>query len=296
MDNYGQKVCILCGSLGDENLREIKDHSISGKTFCVSTCKTCGFRATINPPSEKDSGSFYKSEAYISHSDTRKGIVSYLYHWVRRIMLSRKASLLQRLGADKSVLDIGSGTGYFPSKMKEAGYLSMAVEPDEKAREFSKSTFNLKVEAPQWIFEEHGRKFGYITLWHVLEHIYDPQKYINRFKEMLLPNGYLIIALPNHTSYDAHHYGDYWAAYDVPRHLWHFEPDTFSRFAQKNGFMVCEMKSLPFDSFYNSILSETYKTKKGAFVTGLLHGCIACTQGMLNVKKASSIIYILKKV
>jgi SAM-dependent methyltransferase len=296
MDSSTQQGCLICGCQESENLFQTKDYTISGQSFYLSVCKQCGFISTKNPPTEKDCGQYYKSESYISHSDTQSGIVSILYHRVRHIMLSRKSTLLQRLKADPSVLDVGSGTGYFPAKMAEIGYRSMAVEPDEGAREFSKNKFNLEVKAPQWIFEDHGRTFGYITLWHVLEHIYDPHKYFSRFNEMLQPDGFLIIALPNHTSYDAHHYREYWAAYDVPRHLWHFNPTTFSTFAENNGFTVVKMHSLPFDSFYNCILSESYKGTKGAILVGMLKGCMAYIRGSMDVKNASSIIYVLKKV
>jgi SAM-dependent methyltransferase len=295
MDPIIQRECLICGYREEENIMEIKDHSISGQTFILRACKNCGFISTKNPPEEQDCAQYYKSETYISHSDIQSGIVSFLYHRVRQIMLTRKANLLEHLKADKSILDVGSGTGYFPAKMAEIGYKSMAVEPDQGARSYSQKKFNLDVKAPDWIFENHGRTFGFITLWHVLEHIYEPKKYFSRFNELLMPDGFLIIALPNHTSYDAHHYKEYWAAYDVPRHLWHFNPDTFSLFAEKNGFTVFEMKSLPFDSFYNCILSETYKKTRGALLMGIIHGLLAFIRGIIDKEKTSSIIYILKK-
>lgn len=287
--------CLVCGSADIRNQLKVTDHSITREVFYIDACQNCGFLYTANPPSEKDCGAYYKSNDYISHSDTRQGIVSSMYHLVRRFMLGRKASLLERLGADKSVLDVGSGTGYFASRMKELGYQSSAVEPDEGARNYSRDKFGLQVEAPEWIFTQHDMQFGYITLWHVLEHIYEPEKYFKRFSELLLPGGYLIIALPNHNSNDARHYREYWAAYDVPRHLWHFNPTAFTRFAQNNGYSVSDKIQMPFDSFYNSILSENYAGSKGGLLKGAFRGLIACIEGAMNINKASSVIYVLKR-
>jgi len=295
MSNETNRACPVCGGVDFRNHLKVTDHSISREVFYIDTCKKCGFLFTANPPAEKDCGTYYKSNTYISHSDTRKGMVSHMYHLVRRFMLGRKASLLERLGADKSLLDVGSGTGYFASKMQELGYRSSAVEPDEGARNYSRDKFGLQVEAPEWLFTQHNLLFGYITLWHVLEHIYEPDKYFQRFTELLLPGGYLIVALPNHKSYDARHYREYWAAYDVPRHLWHFNPTTLTSFAQKNGFSVSDKIQMPFDSFYNCILSERYAGSKGGLLKGAIMGLIAFLEGAVNTNKASSVIYVLRK-
>nr|HMU04853.1 class I SAM-dependent methyltransferase [Saprospiraceae bacterium] len=139
------------------------------------------------------------------------------------------------------------------------------------------------------------QKFGYITLWHVLEHLYDPNAYLQKFHSLLDHNGYLIIAVPNHACFEAKYYGTYWAAYDVPRHLWHFTPETLEKIAVRNNFKLIEKKMMPFDPFYNSLLSEKYKNSTLGLLQGFTIGFVSYLKGLINVNKSSSVIYVLKK-
>ncbi|MBK8670807.1 MAG: class I SAM-dependent methyltransferase [Saprospiraceae bacterium] len=288
--------CAACHSDNVMPVMQIKDHSISGELFTISECKSCGFRFTQDPPSEDDCGVYYQSDDYISHSDTSKGLVFMLYHKVRSIMLGRKAKLLNQLSAAKTLLDIGSGTGYFLDHMSNEGYSVTGVEVDEKARAYSMDRFGVNVITPKELLQGTLKQtFGYITFWHVLEHLYNPDNYIKICHDLLDENGFLIIALPNHNSRDAAFYKTFWAAYDVPRHLWHFNPETLSLFAVRNGFEVAIKKDMPFDPFYNSMLSEKYKTGASSLVKGAFRGLIAFISGRMNIQNASSVIYILKK-
>jgi len=290
------KNCQVCGSSSLTAVSEIKDHSITKEKFELYKCGVCGFSFTQNPPEESESGRYYQSEDYISHSNTSTGVVSRLYHMVRDIMLGRKYKLVQDLGADKSLLDIGSGTGYFLNYMKQKGYFTSGIEIDDKARNFSIKQFGLDVNTPEHL--KNGgikQKFGYITLWHVLEHLYDPNAYLQTFHSMLDVNGYLIIAVPNHNCFEAKYYGTYWAAYDVPRHLWHFTPETLKKIANNNHFTLVDKKMMPFDPFYNAMLSEKYKQSTLGLAQGFAIGFVSFIKGYLNVNKSSSVIYVLKK-
>lgn len=288
--------CTACLSPNVKKYKSIKDHSISGEIFEIYACGDCGFRYTANPPDEEDCGRYYQSENYISHSDTKKGIIATLYHKVRDIMLDRKYQLIAKTSQGKRLLDVGSGTGYFPAYMTEKGYECEGIEVDEKARFFSQSKFGLKVHQPQALFDNTiNHSFDVITLWHVLEHLYNPDRYMQRFSELLTDNGLLIIALPNHDSFDQSQYDTYWAAYDVPRHLWHFHPASFLGFAERNGYHVDSMHHMPFDPFYNALLSEKYQGHSLGLIRGAWTGFRALIQGKSNVKKATSIIYVLTK-
>lgn len=291
------KNCQVCNSSAIQAVTQIKDHSITKETFELHKCMECGFLFTQHAPEESESGRYYQSEDYISHSNTSKGLVSRLYHVVRDIMLGRKYKLVNSLGSNKNLLDVGSGTGYFLNFMKQKGYATFGIEIDEKAREFSKKQFGLDVNTPEYL--KNGgitQKFGYITLWHVLEHLYDPNAYLKTFHSLLEHNGHLIIAVPNHACFEAKYYGTYWAAYDVPRHLWHFTPETLEKIAVKNNFKLVEKKMMPFDPFYNSLLSEKYKNSTLGLVQGFMIGFVSFLKGLINVNKSSSVIYVLKKV
>jgi 2-polyprenyl-3-methyl-5-hydroxy-6-metoxy-1,4-benzoquinol methylase len=297
MASISLKNCQVCQSSAIQAVTQIKDHSITKETFELHKCTECGFLFTQNAPEESESGRYYQSEDYISHSNTSKGLVSRLYHVVRDIMLGRKFGLVNSLGSKKNLLDVGSGTGYFLNFMKQRGYATFGIEIDEKAREFSKKQFGLDVNTPEYL--KNGginQKFGYITLWHVLEHLYDPNAYLQTFYNLLEDDGHLIIAVPNHACFEAKYYGTYWAAYDVPRHLWHFTPETLEKIATRNRFKLITKKMMPFDPFYNSLLSEKYKNSTLGLIQGFTIGFVSYLKGLMDVNKSSSVIYVLKKV
>jgi SAM-dependent methyltransferase len=247
-------------------------------------------------PEESESGRYYESEAYISHSNKRKTFLDGLYHITRKIMLNRKKMIVTRNCnlSSGSILDIGSGTGHFLNAMKRAGWKTEGIEINLKAQEYARSAFNLKVLPPQDIISIPDKSFDCITMWHVLEHFHDPFNYFMEIKRLIKPGGKVIVALPNSDSFDSKYYGPYWAAYDVPRHLWHFNPAVFSLFAQKNGFEVSSLSYLPLDVFYISILSEKYKGAGIPLVSGIIKGLLFFLFSFFRKSRTSSIIYILK--
>ena len=273
------------------------DHFKSRKSFPLWSCSICGFTFTQDHPDETAIAEYYESEDYISHSDTSKGLVNKIYRLVRKRMLRKKRSIIKdETGIDKgTILDIGSGTGHFAAEMKNSGWTASGIEINEKARIASAGKFGLEIIPPENISAIESASFDCITLWHVLEHFNDLHSYINQINRLLKPGGTCIIALPNISSYDAVHYGQYWAAYDVPRHLWHFNPDTFGFLFESRGFRLINIRPLPLDVFYISIISERYKGNSLALITGMLKGSYFAFRALFNKRKSSSLIYILKK-
>lgn len=290
-------VCPLCKSSDISHDLKCTDHLVSGELFEVFKCSVCGFMFTQDSPEESESGRYYESEAYISHTNSRKTLFDQLYHLTRKIMLSRKKMIVTRncsLSTGR-ILDIGSGTGHFLNVMKRAGWETEGVEINLKAREYASSIFNLKMYLPKDIISLSDDSFDCITMWHVLEHFHEPFKYFMEIKRLLKPGGKVIVALPNTYSYDSKYYGSYWAAWDVPRHLWHFNPKVFSLFAHKNGFEITSFLYLRLDVFYISILSEKYKGIGISFSLGIIKGLIFFIFSLFRKSKTSSIIYILKE-
>ena len=289
--------CPLCSS--EKIFRHFRciDYFLSKKAFEIYKCSSCDFEFTQDCPEETETGKYYESDNYISHSDTSKGLSDKIYHLARSIMLHRKRSIIKNVsGLHKgSLLDIGSGTGYFARTMKNAGWLVKGIEINEKARDFSISRFGLEVIGPDQISILEADSFDCITLWHVLEHFHNPFKYASDIIHLLKPGGLCLIALPNCNSYDAKYYGQFWAAYDVPRHLWHFNPSTFRVFSEKAGFITGNLMNLPLDVFYISILSEGYKGSKLAFIKGIITAFLFVFQSVFNKRRSSSVIYILRK-
>jgi 2-polyprenyl-3-methyl-5-hydroxy-6-metoxy-1,4-benzoquinol methylase len=289
--------CPICGSSSLVPFLTCKDYTVSGEKFDISYCQQCYTGITQSVPDKVHIGAYYQSENYISHSDTKKGLVNRLYHIARNFMLDSKRNLVQKSTAltTGTLLDIGSGTGYFLKEMQDNQWKVTGIEADEAAKIFSQQQFSLNVFPPETLDSLPSQSFDAITLWHVLEHLHDLDSAWQDFTRLLKPTGALLIAVPNHKSYDARHYQSEWAAYDVPRHLWHFSPKSLEILAQKYGFQITNKKNMPFDPFYIALLSEKYRGNTWGLLSGAWHGGIALLQSILNVNTSSSVIYVLKK-
>jgi len=290
-------LCPVCGSAGISEVFKVKDNSVSHQYFYIYHCSNCQVRFTQNPPSETSIGDYYKSEDYISHTDTSKGLINRLYRMVRNFSINQKKKLVKKATGLKNgnLLDVGSGTGYFAAAMHKDGWQVTALEPDEGARKVAIDQHSLSLLPVEELFNLAGNKFDAITLWHVLEHVHDVKKYISTFKKLLTDNGKLFIAVPNYTSHDAKKYGRHWAAYDVPRHLYHFTPHTIKLLMKDAGLKITAIKPMWFDSFYVSLLSSKYKNGSINWFDAFWTGLVSNFKAMSDVKKCSSVIYIISK-
>lgn len=288
--------CPLCGGTQLEPTLTCVDHYASGETFRLCRCRTCGFVFTQDFPAEAEIGRYYETPDYISHSDTRRGLMNTVYHWVRAVMLGRKARLVMEEAHRRKgrLLDIGTGTGYFAHAMDERGWQVDAVEKNAGARAFAKEHFGLEVRPDDALSSLQG-PYDVITLWHVMEHLEHLNETWEQLRSLLAPKGVLVVAVPNCSSADARRYGAAWAAYDVPRHLWHFTPDTMQRFGAKHGFILAQRHPMPFDAFYVSMLTEKYLGHRMPFVRGLLRGAGAWFSALGRKDRSSSLIYVFRK-
>lgn len=284
----------MCTGTDSNKFLTLKDYSISGETFHISKCKTCGFRYTNPIPSEETIGKYYQSENYISHSDTNKGIINKLYHLVRKQSLKSKLKLVNQASKEKgTILDIGCGTGYFLQACKEDGWKIEGMEPDPGARALAEK--NTSQTLYHDILSLPGeKKYDVITLWHVLEHVHKLNESIQHIHKLLKENGTLIIAVPNCDSWDSTVYKEFWAAYDVPRHLYHFTPPDMDKLLNKHKFKRTDLKPMVFDSFYVSMLSDKYKFGKTNYIRAFFNGFVSNLKAT-STKNYSSLIYLFKK-
>ncbi len=289
--------CPACKSNTIKQVFTAKDYTVSHEVFAVWECNNCTLRFTQDVPDAAAIAPYYQSSAYVSHSDTTEGLINRLYHFVRGITLKSKRNLIKQDTelAKGSLLDIGAGTGAFSHTMQQAGWQVTGLEPDAAARKIASDKYGLQLQLPQQLYSLPTDAFDAITMWHVLEHVHDLHAYLQKFHTVLRPNGRLFIAVPNYTSHDAQVYKEHWAAYDVPRHLYHFSPQSMQLLAAANGFTVKAFKPMWFDSFYVSMLSEQYKKGKDNLLMAYWNGCISNLKTMFNVKKCSSVIYVLSK-
>ncbi|MCH3883788.1 class I SAM-dependent methyltransferase [Tenacibaculum sp. MSW2] len=266
-----------------------KDYSVSKEVFELE--KNEEFDMLVTIPVPKNLSSYYESENYISHTDGKKGVFEKVYQLVKNYTLKRKLKLINSFNSEeKTILDIGAGTGDFLATCKNDNWQVLGIEPNKKAREIAASK---NITLQENISVVKNKKFDVITLWHVLEHVENLEEYIQQLKALLKENGTLIIAVPNYKSYDANHYKKYWAAFDVPRHLWHFSQTSISKLFSKENITIVKTLPMKFDSYYVSLLSERYKN-------GKMNPFKAFWIGFTSNRKAkktneySSLIYVLK--
>lgn len=266
-----------------------KDFSVSGEEFDLILDTDLNMLRTYPEPKNLDG--YYNSEDYISHSDSANSLVEKLYQYIKKYNLKRKVNLINKYtDSDKTLLDIGAGTGAFLKSAKKNGWETYGIEPNKKARDLAlRKGIELKERLD--LLDEHS--FQVITLWHVLEHLPDLELQIEKITSLLHKKGTLMIAVPNFKSYDAEYYKEYWAAFDVPRHLSHFSQFSIGKLFAKSGMKLIKVKPLIFDSFYVSLLSEKYKHKKGNFLRAFFIGLISNIRAW-KTKEYSSLLYILK--
>jgi len=269
----------------------VKDYSVSKETFDLYHDETLDMLITHPQPSLENLGKYYESEDYISHTDNKRSLFEKLYHFIKNIALKNKLNLINSLQPNKGrLLDIGAGTGEFLSVAKNNGWQTIGVEPSEKAKSIA---INKGVSFVELTTELENNSFDVISMWHVLEHVPDLDKQIKELKRLLKPTGALIIAVPNFKSFDAKHYGKFWAAYDVPIHFWHFSKTAIKLLFEKEEMKLEKVLPMKFDSFYVSLLSEKYKSGKMNFIKAFFIGLQSNWKASKHFEYSSH-IYILK--
>ena len=268
----------------------VKDYSVSQETFELLHDEELDMLITHPQPSLEKLPSYYESVDYISHTDGNKSLFEKMYQFVKSIALKNKLKLINSQSTKGRILDIGAGVGDFLSVAKNDGWQTIGIEPSEKAKAIA---INKGVSFVENLSELESNSFDVITMWHVLEHVPDLENQIKELKRLIKPSGTVIIAVPNFKSYDASHYGIFWAAYDIPIHLWHFSKTAIQKLFAKEKLELVKVLPMKFDSFYVSLLSEKYKTGKMNFIKAFYVGLKSNWKGNQN-SEYSSHIYILK--
>jgi 2-polyprenyl-3-methyl-5-hydroxy-6-metoxy-1,4-benzoquinol methylase len=292
--------CIICDGDNFIHLFQCKDYLLTQEMFSVFQCKSCGFRFTNPRPENKKLPDYYKSENYISHSENPKNLIDKIYNIVRNYTLKQKYKLVNKYHSQSelispalNILDIGCGTAEFLKLFKQNKWQVYGIEPNESARDIAQTRNGIVTFNENYINEFSDNQFNVITLWHVLEHVPDIKSLITDIKRIINKKGILIIAIPNSDSLDARIYKQYWAAYDVPRHLYHFNKTSIKTLFDKYNFEIIEIIPMKFDAYYISLLSEKNKSGK----SNLLRASINGLKSNLYAGKDnnySSLIFVLK--
>jgi 2-polyprenyl-3-methyl-5-hydroxy-6-metoxy-1,4-benzoquinol methylase len=287
--------CPVCNSTAIHPLQTVKDFAVSGETFAIWQCEVCQLRFTQDAPDESVIGRYYKSEDYISHTNTGNGFINQLYLNIRKFTLQLKSNVIKKYTglANGHLLDVGAGTGAFIHYMQQNSWTVTGVEPDAGARTVAQDTFGITLQPNAVLKNLPEQSFDAITLWHVLEHVQHLHDYMDFLKRLLKPGGKLFIAVPNYQSVDAGIYRLAWAAYDVPRHLYHFAPASIQALVQRHGLKIEAHKPMWFDAFYISLLSSKYKNGKTNWIGAAGTGFRSNITALLNKSRCSSLIYVI---
>jgi hypothetical protein len=288
--------CPLCSSSHFIFKSDIIDYALTKETFTIHECQNCSLQFTNPRPNTTASEKYYEYPTYASHKKEEKTIQDFIYNQIRKYSLKQKLRIVNKLTKEKGkLLDYGTGIGYFALTASNDGWETYAVEPNKKA--LKNTIFSNTVKQLEDLNIEN--KYKIITLFHVLEHIHSLKETLHNLVQQTETNGYILLALPNPLSYDAGIYKQFWAAYDVPRHLYHFNEKSIDHLAKINNLIITEKKTMPFDSYYVSLLSETYKNPDQLFllkwIKAIYNGYRSNQKAFKDINKSSSILYILKK-
>jgi 2-polyprenyl-3-methyl-5-hydroxy-6-metoxy-1,4-benzoquinol methylase len=287
--------CPACGHPDFRPYLTCTDQLVSQQPFTIVQCEACTLRFTNPRPTVDQLGNYYKSDQYISHSDKANGLIGWLYNTVRQYTVNRKVLLINELANNKrgTILDIGCGTGLFLAAAGQAGWQIAGVEPDTNARQLAEQRTGQAI-GEDWKRLTPDAQYDIVSMWHVLEHIPDLRLLLQTVHRHLATAGTFVVAVPNCESNDAKRYGAGWAAYDVPRHLYHFRPEVFHQLADRSGFQVIAQKPMPFDAYYVSMLSTQHRDGQTNYLEGFLNGWKSNRQAR-KTGQYSSVMYILKK-
>jgi 2-polyprenyl-3-methyl-5-hydroxy-6-metoxy-1,4-benzoquinol methylase len=287
--------CPVCGKSNFTPFLLGSDFFLTKEEYTIVICNSCGMKFVNPRPEASEISKYYESPDYISHDTGKKNGFNFLYRLVRNFLIKKKYKLVKEHSRGKKLLDIGCGTGEFIFFCKKNGFDVTGIEPDKNPRFFAQTKYKLDIHEEAYLDNLFHPEFDVITLWHVLEHVHLLHERMNKIVEIMKPDGTLIIAVPNSDSWDARYYGKFWAAYDLPRHLYHFSRGTMQLLVQNHALKIDKIIPMKLDAFYISLLSEKYAKGKQNYFRAVRNGIRSNNFARKNEKNYSSLIFVLKK-
>ncbi len=285
--------CPWCGSEKAQINLWLKDDFLSKEDFHICECLNCGLQYTMPRPPKDKIGNYYKSEEYYSHQENKKGFIPKLYEAVKKVNLRKKYRLATKDLAEGKLLDIGCGVGDFIHRAEEKRWECMGVEPSEEAKVIAKKRIKANIINSEELEQIPDNTFDLITMWHVLEHVDDLKWQVEQLQRLIKPNGRIVIAVPNYKSHDGKFYKEHWAAYDVPRHLNHFNKQTITKIFKSKGLQLKKTDKLIWDAYYISYMSEQYRIHKFPLLRGVFQGLVSNCKARKS-GEWSSMVYVFE--
>ena len=287
--------CPVCSNKELKPYLQLKDYFLTLEKFELLRCNQCGLLVTNPYPDKENAFAYYESKNYLSHQSKKFGFLAFLYSFSKKYTMRYKYKIATKGISKGKVLDIGCGIGDFLKQCKNKNWEINGIEPVNDAAAIAENKLRQKIFKPEYLPELNNRAYDLITFWHVLEHLHDLHQQLVQIKRVLKPTGRLVIALPNYESNDAIHYQEYWAAYDVPRHIFHFNQKALNLLLTNHGFVPEKQYPLYLDAYYVAVLSEKYKGRRGItlYLAAFLQATISNLKA-LNSGKYSSIVYVFR--
>lgn len=287
--------CPLCKSGLFINQLVVEDKAISKESFIICACQNCDLWFTNPRPTQENIEIYYESPSYLSHQNKTSGVTDFLYQIARKFTLRQKLAWVNSRYPKKGrLLDYGCGIGLFGKTCQSDGWEAYGMEPNTKAATIAALTNKLTL-IPNLQELQQQKKFDVITLFHVLEHVHLLNKTVKILLGRLKKRGLLFIGVPNRESPDAKEFKENWAAWDIPRHLHHFNVKSMTYLAEKHDCRIVEIIPMKLDSFYVSLLSHQYVGSKNKFLNAFKSGLSSNKTAYNNQNNYSSLLFILKK-
>ena len=288
------KKCPWCDSDKTQIHLWVKDLFLTQETFEIHECMKCGLLFTEPRPRPEEIGKYYQSDEYYSHKENKRGFIPRIYESVKKVNLKHKVRMATKGLQTGKMLEIGCGVGDFIQEMEQQGWDCTGIEPSNDAKAIAQKKIKAKLYEPQDISTLSDESFDLITMWHVLEHVDDIKDEIHHLQRLLKKGGRLVLALPNFKSHDAQYYKEFWAAYDVPRHLNHFCHESIINIFKTTQLKLKKTDKLIWDAYYISYMSEKYKNRSLPLLNGVMRGLVSNCKARKN-GEWSSRIYIIER-
>lgn len=261
--------CDLCGGTDTTFIAHSYDHEhgVSG-AFNVVRCNACGLHYLNPRPSPRAIGQCYPNNYYAYTASTRKTFTPGLKDRIKRAIrtsqtlsaVSKRIGPLRHMAADGAiagdipewikpgkVLDVGCGSGAFLDGMRKNGWTTLGIEPSETAANAARTkghTVYCKSVTDSLDTALSQQQFDVILMSHSLEHVHSPTQALANLHPLLRPAGHLIIEVPNLESLLTYWFGELGLAFDTPRHLYMYSPETLRKLLEKTGFEVRFMRHI----------------------------------------------------
>jgi SAM-dependent methyltransferase len=219
-------------------------YDTTAKEFAVVRCRDCGLARLDPQPAAEELRRYYPENYWFAPDESAASRLAEAYR--RLVLRDHVRFVAQALGGSRArgpLLDVGCGGGLFLGMMRERGYRVAGLDFSREAAAVAWKRQQVPVVCGDLAHAPlRAGSFAGITMFHVLEHVPDPRAYLVAARDLLAPDGRLVVQVPNAASWQFHLLGCRWSGVDVPRHLYDFRDRDVGRLLEECGMAVVRRK------------------------------------------------------